>query len=414
MSLRGKIVWLFCGLLVLPQLVLAAFTYSEVTLLLTDVLGVTRTDGLRQAVDRLFLTYWLFAIGLALSTALAFSVVLRGLTAELLQLIRVSEKIGEGDLNPWLPPPAAGDVGRLNLALGRMLERLRSMVEQVDRSGRLAAVGQLSSYLAHEIRTPLSSTRMNLQRLQRWVQNGRIPANCREPIEISLKEIDRLTSTIGGVLALTRSSEAPLVSVGIHAAVQQAVEVVRPELRTRGIDLRMELEAGTDQVLGRPGQIRGVVLNLLVNASQAQPRGGWIEISSKLVRSADLPDPMLELRVKDGGPGVPADVRSRIFEPFFTTREEGSGIGLALAAQSVRTSGGQIWLEEPLAQGDGAEFVVLLRLAPVAQDQPSPEAPAQIMPWEWSAPVVTERRARTAERDLALDSIPLQGIGELH
>ena len=412
MSLRNKVVWLFCGFLVVPQLVLAAFTYSEVSSVFGDFLN--RSTELRDALYQLYLTYWLFAIGLALATALGFLLILRGLTTDLRQLIRASEKIGEGDLNVWLPPPSTGEMGRLNLALASMMERLRSMVEQVDRSGRLAAVGQLSSYLAHEIRTPLSSTRMNLQRLQRWVQDGRIPATCQEPVEISLKEIDRLTATIGGVLALTRTNEAPLVPVGIRAAVEEAVHVLKPELRARRIELRVDLGTHGDQVLGRGGQIRGVVLNLLLNASQAQPRGGWIEVTSSLVNSADLPGPMLELRVRDGGPGVPADLRARIFEPFFTTKHDGSGIGLALAAQSVKSSGGQIWLEEPLAQGEGAEFVILLRLAPVAQERPAREAPAAALPLDWSVPALAAQRAHDAELNLALDSIPWHGTGEMH
>lgn len=399
MSLRGKITWLFCGLWMVPLLVLAGFTYWHVRGLAFDVLGPADAERLVGAVGRMQVTYWLFVIGLAGSTVAAFSLLLRGVTANLEALIRASEKIGEGDLNPWLPPPSKDELGRLNLALGRMLERIREMVTEVDRSGRLAAIGQLSSYLAHEIRTPLSATRMNLQRMERWARNGRIPAICSEPVEISLREVDRLTTAVSGILALTRSHDSPLVPMSIHEAVQEAATVLDPEMTRRSVALELELDAHADRVLGRPGQVKGVVLNLLLNAIEAQPRGGKVEISSRLARVSSSEGPMLELRVRDEGPGVPPEIRERIFEPFFTTKKEGSGIGLALAVQSIRENGGEILLEEPDVAGRGAEFVIQLPLAPMAPEEPAVPAPMYVPRWP--------RRGNAAARALATETLEI-------
>ena len=413
MSLRGKIIWLFCGFSIIPLLVLGAFTYWQVSLFLPDALGMTHSAELQASIRRLYVSYWAFAIGLAVATVLAFSVLVNELTRNLRELIRVSEKIGEGDLSPWLPPPTDGEVGRLNLAISRMLDRLRSMVDQVDRSGRLAAVGEVASYLAHEIRTPLSSTRMNLQRLDRWAQSGKIPPICREPIEISLKEVDRLTTAVSGVLALTRPNDAPMVPMSVHATVEQAAEVLGREMRRRSIDLRLELDAVADRVLARPGQIKGVILNLLLNAVEAQPRGGWVEVRSSLVRSLDEQRPMLELRVRDDGPGIPQEIRGRVFDPFFTTKPQGSGIGLALALQAIRQNSGDVRLEEPSVAGTGAEFVVLLPLASVGQGEPAREAPPAALAWPWNArPRVGNARREAA--DLALHALPPQNLGEIH
>jgi two-component system NtrC family sensor kinase len=76
-----------------------------------------------------------------------------------------------------------------------------------------------------------------------------------------------------------------------------------------------------------------------------------------------VPGPQVELRFRDGGPGVPSEIRGRVFEPFFTTRESGSGIGLAVASQTIRDHGGEIWLADSTRLDEGADFVVTLPLA---------------------------------------------------
>ena len=416
MSLRSKIIWLFCGFSVVPILIVAAFSYWQVNQHVTEVLGPDTTSLLLPALKSLHITYWLFVIGLAGSTVLAFSVFLRGVTANLEALIRASEKIGDGDLNPWLPPPSDGEVGRLNLAISRMLERLRTMVDQVDMSGRLAVVGQLSSYLAHEIRTPLSSTRMNLQRLQRWSRHGRIPPICREPVEISLKEVDRLTTAVTGILALMKPKESPREPIGIHEAVEHTLEVLKLEMRRCTIEPRLELDAPSDRVLGRPGQIKGVILNLMLNAVEAQPRGGFVQVRSRLVPGGNRGGPMIELRVLDGGPGVPPEIRGHIFDPFFTTKESGSGIGLALTAQSVRENGGEVLLAERVP-GQGAEFVVRLPLAPVARDDTESDRPSLALPWSSSPASPRESLSLGALKALGdepTDSMRQPNLGEVH
>jgi signal transduction histidine kinase len=317
----------------------------------------------REPLNRLVFAYWVFVLGLAGSTVLAFSMLLGRVTSSLRDLTRAAEEIGEGELYPWLPLPPSGEVGRLTLAFDKMLARLRQMMAQVDQSGRLAVVGQLSAYLAHEIRNPLSSIKLNLQRLLRWARSGRIPEYCVEPLEISLNEVERLNSAVNAVLQLSRSQDGPREVVELHTLLDEAGALLADRFRRRGVDLQMDLDAGADWVLARSGQVKSVILNLMVNALEAQPEGGRLSIRSDLTRDPGGGGPAVALHFQDEGPGVPAEIREKIFEPFFTTKRSGSGIGLAVAAQAVRDNSGHIYLAESTTAEGGAEFVVVFPLA---------------------------------------------------
>ena len=101
----------------------------------------------------------------------------------------------------------------------------------------------------------------------------------------------------------------------------------------------------------------------MVNALEAQPGGGRLEIRTTLSRMQELGGPSVFLHFKDEGPGVPAELQDRLFEPFFTTKPGGAGIGLAMAKQSVEENGGELVLAPSLSRNEGAEFVVILPLA---------------------------------------------------
>jgi signal transduction histidine kinase len=320
-------------------------------------------DVVISSLNRMVLAYWIFVLGLGLTVSIAFSMLLSKFTKSLQALARAAEEIGTGELDPWLPLPTAGEVGQLTLAFSRMLERIRLMMAKVDQSGRLAVVGQLSAYLAHEIRNPLSSIKLNLQRLQRWTKNGSLPAFCLEPLEISLKEVDRLSASVTGVLELSSAPDTPLEVVSLHAIVGEAADLIAARFRRQKVSLTLDLDADADRVLARVGQIKSVILNLMVNALEAQPDGGNLQIRSQLSKGPDPGGPVVGLHFKDEGCGILPEIRDRVFEPFFTTKSSGSGIGLAMASQAVQDCNGTLYLEPSFSQESGAEFVMVLPLA---------------------------------------------------
>ncbi len=351
---------------------------------------VTTSASLRGPVGRIFRNYWWFILGVGAATLLAFSVLLRRVTSSIEDLTRAADRVGQGELRPWLPPPGTDEVGRLTLAFSRMTDRLRTKLELVDRNGRLAVMGQLSEYLAHEIRNPLSAVKMNLQRLQRWERQGRLPEQCRDPIDVSLKEVDRLARTVSDVLQLGRAQDQPPDVVSLHEVAAEAIRLLQNEFDRNGVEVRSELRAQSDRILARAGQIKGAIINLMLNALEAQPGGGAL-----LIRSALAPGeggargPRLELRFRDDGPGVPGEIRDRILEPFFTTKQHGSGIGLAVASQGIRENGGELFLEEPAQLHQGAEFVISFPLAALSSDLDTRPKVPELAPWMEKASIRT-------------------------
>jgi signal transduction histidine kinase len=314
---------------------------------------------------RLGAWYWVFVILLAASTSLAFSALLGRVTNSLKELIRAAKRIGAGDLLPWLPPPGDDEVGELTVAFREMSDQIKRMVDQVDQNSRLAVVGELSAYLAHEIRNPLSCVKMNLQRIERWGRLKPLPAELRESVDISLKEVDRLGSSLTSILQLARRDETQEQVVSLHAVLTETIDLLRGEFDRAGVDVSLDLDASHDRVRSDPGHLKGAFLNLMMNGLEVQPHGGRLHIRSALENVAGI-GPAVAVHIRDQGPGVPNEIRERIFEPFFTTKFNGSGIGLAVVSRTLRAAGGDVYLADLPVWERGAEFVVRMPLAAVS------------------------------------------------
>jgi two-component system sensor histidine kinase PilS (NtrC family) len=241
------------------------------------------------------------------------------------------------------------------------------MAEERARSNeRLAAVGRLSAGMAHEIRNPIASIRGSIEMLGRELalsgDQGRL-------MQIILRETDRLNALISDFLQFARPPETKRQPVALAGLLAETADTF--SCRGAGeppIDLRIEVP--TDLLLDAdPAQLRQVIWNLLLNARDAMPEGGHLQIAA---RRGDGPVPDIAqgisdesrrgrkgktqgewavLRFEDGGVGIPPDVLPRIFEPFFTTKERGTGLGLAMVYRIVEGHGGAVEVESEPRRG---------------------------------------------------------------
>lgn len=307
------------------------------------------------------LVYLLLVVLVALGTALAFSLLLRRVMGSLTELTRATDQIAAGDLQPWLPIPANDEVGHLTLAFGDMMARLRELLQEIAVARPLAMMAEFAPNLAHEIRNPLSSIRLNLQELDRDVRRGRLPAEIGEPVTVSLQEISRLEQVVQSVLSMARSDAPPEEpeDIRLHELVLDATRVLSPELRERGVTLETRLSQKGEGVLhGRPAELQGALMNLLYNAMEAMPDGGTLRVRTSW-NSSPAPE-ALRIHVADQGPGIPPEVRERIFQPFYTTKNGGTGLGLSQALRTVREHGGRLYLARRSEMVGGTEFVMEL------------------------------------------------------
>ena len=247
------------------------------------------------------------------------------------------------------------------------VSRVVEMEAELRRHERLAGIGQLSAGLAHEIRNPLAAISGSIQILESSV-TGEESEEARRLMGIVVRETDRLNALITDFLHFARPAPAKPEPVAIARALDdmaQIFESVRPATVRLTVDAPPEL-----RVLADDRQLRQLLWNLFLNALQAMPEGGDLEIRARAAaqgppdagrnESAEGPH-WVEIQVADTGAGIPEDVLERIFDPFFTTKKEGTGLGLATVHRIVEGNGGHVKVES--AVGRGTRFCVLLPAA---------------------------------------------------
>jgi len=221
---------------------------------------------------------------------------------------------------------------------GAVLERGR-LLEERSHSERLALLGSATANLVHELKNPLAAVKSTAAVLRR-----RLPADPRgaELTHIIEDETDRLSDTIIEVLTFVRSGQRSSVAVDVGELLRQLQRVVEPDLEARGITLNPSQDGSVPFVWCDPEQIRRVFLNLLLNARDAMPQGGTVEIRVEAWTRADHGRRGTQVTISDTGKGFSAEALSRAFEPFFSTRRMGTGLGLANVHRFVVDHAGEV------------------------------------------------------------------------
>jgi two-component system sensor histidine kinase HydH len=250
-------------------------------------------------------------------------------------------------------------------ALSETLEetnrQLRRAEAEARRAERLAALGQLSAGLAHEIRNPLGVIRGSAEMLTQKVA-GTNPLASELAGYIST-EVNRLNSLVARFLDFARPSHLDLQPLQVSAIVDRALDAVRAQMPAAQIEVERRDAGGLPDIRADGQLCEQVFVNLILNAFQAMDgRQGKLCIS--IAQETSTGKPGVAVQLEDSGPGVPPDLREQIFNPFFTSRKEGVGLGLAIVAKIVDDHRGWIRLEPGVSSG--AKFRVFLPVSPDA------------------------------------------------
>jgi signal transduction histidine kinase len=228
----------------------------------------------------------------------------------------------------------------------------RERLDRLYRAERLAAVGQLAAGVAHEIRNPLTAIRSTMQYLLR----GFAETEPRHQLVAELlNEVDRINSTVGGLLSLSRSGEILLVPIDLLDPLRRAVQLFKAQAGERGVELRVNLDTSAPvPVSGDAGQLEQVFLNLLLNALQSMTDAGRIDGIDRIEITIIPGSPWAQVLVTDTGPGIPPDQLRRAFDPFYTTKKDGTGLGLAICHGIIEQHRGDIQLQSEVGKGTTA------------------------------------------------------------
>ena len=256
------------------------------------------------------------------------------------------------------------------------LTEVKAAEDRARRSERLAAVGELSAGMAHEIRNPMAAISGSIEMLAKELH---LTDYQERLMKIVLREADRLNRLVSEFLQFARPQEIKRRPIALADLLKDTTEVFLQEKESRA-PLEVQLDVPADLFAdGDAEQVRQVAWNLLLNARDAMPRGGVIRVSAgrcdspeaglsqesgEESRKADRvagSSGWMELCFEDEGAGIPEKDAHRIFEPFFTTKEHGTGLGLATVYRIVEAHGGSIHAEG--GDGMGARFRMTLPLS---------------------------------------------------
>jgi two-component system NtrC family sensor kinase len=235
--------------------------------------------------------------------------------------------------------------------------------ERLLQSQKLAAIGQLSAGIAHEINNPLAIIRQEAEWLQQVLKKAQsVAAAEREELEGSLRQIvqqvDRCTEIVRNLLDFARKREPVIQAVEVNRLLNDMTMLVEKEAKHHNITIIRHYDQDLPAIYSDAPQLRQVFLNLLTNAAHAIGHDGAITIATS--QAADA----IHIRISDTGCGIAPENLSQIFDPFFTTKPEGQGTGLGLSISHgiIQRLGGKIKVESVL--GKGTTFVIVLPRRP--------------------------------------------------
>ena len=244
--------------------------------------------------------------------------------------------------------------------IGRARGQKRSLEEQLARAHKLASVDELSAGVAHEINNPLGIIAQEIQWIKHILTTGttdqlRQDKDLNESVkEISL-QVDRCKEIVSKLLSLARDMKPVIQRVELNDLIDNLTDLVRKEAATKQIQIYTKFSHELPPVHSDPPLLRQVVLNLLVNATQAIDKAGEITVSTDTAN-----DQVIEITVEDSGCGIPKENLEKIFTPFFSTKtsKEGHGLGLAFCRGIIEKLGGSISVTSDI--GQGSAFTVKL------------------------------------------------------
>jgi len=230
---------------------------------------------------------------------------------------------------------------------------LRKTEAQLIRSEKLAALGQLAAGIAHEIRNPLTSINILIHSLTENLPSG---TSHKEDLQVIEEEIHRINEIVDQFLRFAKPAPPLLEKGDVISIFEETLQLLRPQIEKQRIIVQKEFQPLLPILMDRE-QMKQVILNLLLNAAQAMPKGGYLALKGHIPED----DQWIKLSIQDSGVGIPGEDMNKLFDPFFSTKEGGIGLGLSIAHRIIDQHHGKIEVES--APGKGTLFTLWLPIS---------------------------------------------------
>ena len=230
----------------------------------------------------------------------------------------------------------------------RLVEEKVRLERELMHRERLAALGQMAATVAHEVKNPLSSIKSIVQVMREEEEEG--PRS--QDLRLIVGEVDRLSRTVTQLLSFSRPAMADAQVVSLAELADATARLLEADATAAGVALGARVDANREVPGAVASAIREVLINLALNAIQAAPPGGRVDVTLSAT------DTGVRLEVEDTGPGIPEGLVNKVREPFFTTKLRGTGLGLAIVDRRLAEVGGRLRLESPLGPNGGTRASV--------------------------------------------------------
>ncbi|MBI5556438.1 MAG: HAMP domain-containing protein [Deltaproteobacteria bacterium] len=339
-------------------------------------MAMTANDALRQkttaamaevaASKNILIATLTFAFFVGILISLYF---IRSITKPVTELLGATRKIKAGKLEYRIEKKLADEFGELAESFNEMAASLKDQCNKLQETERLAVVGELAAGMAHEIKNPMAGIKVSMEVLS---QDSPLDSEDKEVLHRVIKEIDRITALLKGLLNYARPPKPEMVSLDVNQILEATIKSARFSLKTprnkekspaRQIEFVKDFSPGLPHIVADPGQLQQIFLNLILNAMDAtssiSERPGVITIQTRQAAQGTV-----RISIADNGKGIESKALEEIFNPFFTTKPQGTGLGLAITKRLIEQHNGGSIAVANNPDGKGVTFTITLPVEP--------------------------------------------------
>lgn len=316
-------------------------------------------EDIRSDIQETRLLLILIGLGGLVLGMLGVTWLSKRITTPIKKLVDGTVRISRGDFNHSIEISSQDEIGNLARSFNEMSRQLQLFENRMEEANKrlvqvekLASIGHISAGIAHEIRNPLTSVKLNIQKLMSGEELDDIT---RAHLEISQEGIAQIEKFIKQLLNFARVSQLHIDEFSVEQIIHGSIIMISGQMELKKIRLKTEYAQGLPLIRVDADKLRQVILNILRNACETVDEGGRIRI--RVTPKSDLkPVPGVRIEISDNGPGIPEKDLKDIFEPFYTTKPQGVGLGLAIALKIVEQHKGVI--EVLSGKNGGTTFMI--------------------------------------------------------
>jgi signal transduction histidine kinase len=287
--------------------------------------------------------------------------VTRQILAPLHRMMAATQRIADGDLTPITPKRKYHDeFSKLAIAMNHMMNQLTTRQKLLLHSHKMQAVGTLTAGVAHELNNPINNIILTASMLMEDYKD--LPEEEQiDMIHDLVSQSERAQKIVKNLLDFARESEIDIKPLDVETLIENTLRLAANQIKLAKVKVKGELSENLPPIFGDHQQLTQVLLNIVLNALDAMPKGGTLTISVTQTQLRDF----VSIEFKDTGNGIPEQHLDNIFDPFFTTKPKakGTGLGLSVSLGIIQQHGGDILVKSE--SGEGTTFTVLLPVSKV-------------------------------------------------